>query len=34
MLEKSNKTFSESEEDENIDIWNKNFAKIAKEIAK
>lgn len=30
MLEGSNKTFAESTEEENINIWNKNFIEIAK----
>jgi len=30
MLKNSDKTFAESTEEENVEIWNKNFIKIAK----
>ena len=30
MLENSSKTFAESTEEENLDVWNKNFEEIAK----
>lgn len=32
MLVDSNKTFAESEDEDNIEIWNKNYLAIAKEI--
>lgn len=32
MLEKSSRTFAETKEEDNVDVWNKNYLAIAQEI--